>query len=74
MPDHIVDDRLVDGAHEQPVPPRFYPYAEVAKMFGRSTRTVRLWVASGRLKAIKIGAAPFIPDTEIQRLLTGGEG
>ncbi len=57
-----------------PHAPRFYPYAEVAKMFGRSTRTVRLWVASGRLKAIKIGAAPFIPDAEIQRLQRGGEG
>lgn len=54
--------------------PRFFTYAEVACSFGRSPRTVRWWVKSGRLKAIKIGAARFIPEAEIERLLAGGEG
>jgi len=69
-----MSDHLADGEYEPPAEPRFYAYAEVAKMFGRTVRTVRWWVKSGRLKAIKIGAAPYIPEAEIQRLQAGGEG
>ena len=68
MSEHLVDDEF-----EPPTGPRFYPYAEVAKMFCRSVRTVRWWVKSGHLKAIKIGQARYIPEAEIQRLQSGGE-
>jgi excisionase family DNA binding protein len=48
--------------------PLFLTYAQVARIFGRSPRTVRLWVASGRLHAIRIGRARLIPRAEIERL------
>jgi excisionase family DNA binding protein len=53
----------------------FLSFAQVAAMFGRSPRTVRWWVASGRLPHIKIGGAKFIPRAAIDRLIGGfGEG
>jgi excisionase family DNA binding protein len=55
-------------------PPRFYSYAEVAEMFGKSPRTIRWWVTTNRIRAIRIGGSRSIPKAEILRLATGGEG
>lgn len=65
------------GALElQPSEPNpFMSFAQVAALFNRSPRTVRWWVASGRLPHIKIGGAKFIPRAAIDRLIGGfGEG
>jgi excisionase family DNA binding protein len=62
-----------DASITQPEP-HFYTYAAIAKMFGRTPRTVRWWVKSGRLRAVKIGCARFIPETELHRLNSDGEG
>jgi excisionase family DNA binding protein len=51
--------------------PRFYSYAEVAAAFGKSTRTIRWWVKSGHIKAIKIGQARLISEAEILRVANG---
>jgi hypothetical protein len=51
-----------------PVVGRFYCYHEAALIFGKSPRTIRLWVKNGRLKAIKIDRIRLIPDTEIIRM------
>jgi hypothetical protein len=45
----------ITGLVPRPSLPRFYLYAEVAKMFGRTPRTVRWWVKAGRIKAIYMG-------------------
>lgn len=50
---------------------KFLTYAEAGRIFGRSPRTVRLWVASGHLRAIRIGRARLIPLAEIERLALG---
>ena len=60
----------------RPAPPdplarRVYSLSEVAKIFGRTARTLRWWAATGRIRTIQIGQKRFVTDTEIQRLLTG---
>ncbi|OYV37140.1 MAG: hypothetical protein B7Z80_13675 [Rhodospirillales bacterium 20-64-7] len=65
---------ITSEAPVSPSEPRFYSYADVAKIFSRTPRTVRWWVKSGRLKAIKIGCARYIPDTEIYALKGQPEG
>jgi excisionase family DNA binding protein len=47
---------------------RLLSIAEVADIFGRSPRTVRLWLKQGRLPIVRIGRAPFVPETAIDRL------
>jgi excisionase family DNA binding protein len=44
-------------------PPRF------AKLVGVSKPTVMAWIKSGKLKAHRIGARYYIPDSELARLL-----
>ena len=51
--------------------PRFYSYAEVAAAFGKSTRTIRWWVKSGHINAIKLGHARLISEAEILRVANG---
>jgi excisionase family DNA binding protein len=53
-----------------PTLPRMYPIAEVAEMFGRAPRTIRNWIAHGRLQSIKIGNAVFVPQSQIDTLLS----
>jgi len=44
--------------------------AEVAEMFGRAPRTIRSWLARGLMRPIKVGRAVFIPQSEVDALLT----
>jgi excisionase family DNA binding protein len=44
--------------------------AEVAEMFGRAPRTIRTWIARGLVRPIKVGGAVFIPQSEVDALLT----
>lgn len=54
----------------RPTLPRMYSITEIAEMFGRAPRTIRSWIADGRLGAIKVGNAVFIPEAEIDALLS----
>jgi excisionase family DNA binding protein len=49
----------------------FMSIIEVAAMFGRSPRTIRWWLAEGRLPHVRIGGAKFIPRVAIERLICG---
>jgi len=53
--------------------PRAFSLQEVAKIFGRSSRTIRWWVKTGRLNAFPIGHSKYVAEAEIQRLMWGGE-
>jgi hypothetical protein len=53
--------------------PRAFGVREVAKIFGRSPRTVRWWVQTGRLNTFAIGRSKYVSEAEIQRLIAGGE-
>lgn len=49
---------------------RLLTLAEVAELFGRSRRTVRLWIAQRRLPVVHIGRAPFVPAAALDGLVT----
>ncbi len=49
--------------------PRYYSIAEVAATFGRKPRTIRHWIATRRLKAIKIGNAVFVSEAQLIALM-----
>lgn len=51
--------------------PRFYSYEQIAAVFGKSPRTIRAWVKSGHIHAIKIGNARLISEAEIRRVSDG---
>ena len=44
---------------------------EVAELFGVHYQTVRNWINSGEIKAIKIGGQYFITKEEVERLQKG---
>jgi excisionase family DNA binding protein len=46
-----------------------YTVAQVAGGFGRSELTIRRWIKAGRLKAVRIGGAWYVPADELDALL-----
>lgn len=54
-----------------PAPPEIYSLGEVAKIFGRSERTIRSWVKAGRLQRGGFGKAVFFTREAIDALLSG---
>ena len=73
LPKTMAADAAGSGPqHERMSPPElFEPIAQrggmllsiarVAERFGRSPRTVRWWIATGRLPVVRIGRTPFVP-------------
>ena len=45
--------------------------AEVAELFGRSSRTIRDWMARGLLRPVRVGRSVFIPKAQVEALLSG---
>jgi len=64
----------LENDQDRPAPFRFYSVAEVAKAFGRSSRTIRWWEQTGRLKTFAVGRSKYVSEAEIRRLMGGGEG
>lgn len=58
---------------KSPLLPRLHAVSDVAEMFGRAPRTIRSWIARGLLAPIKVGNAVFIPQDQIDALLTRGQ-
>jgi excisionase family DNA binding protein len=50
--------------------PQMFSIAEVAEMFGRAPRTIRSWIERGLLKPVKVGNSVFIPQDQIDALLS----
>ena len=50
--------------------PRMRSTSEVAQMFGRAPRTIRSWIERGFFQPIKVGNAVFIPQAQIDALLS----
>ena len=46
-----------------------YTVAQVAEGFGRSELTIRRWIKAGRLRAVRIGGAWYVPADEVHALL-----
>ncbi len=53
--------------------PRMLSTAEVAEMFGRAPRTIRSWIERGLLQPVKVGNSVFIPQPQIETLLSPTE-
>lgn len=43
---------------------------QVADLFGRSPRTVRGWIADGRLPVVRVGRTPFVPERVLDRMIS----
>jgi excisionase family DNA binding protein len=52
-------------------PRRFLLIAEVAEEARVTTKTVRKWIAAGRLRAGRIGSVIRVDRAELERLLAG---
>jgi excisionase family DNA binding protein len=72
VPDVATAPAAVSEGSPAPKLPRYYSIAEVAATFGRKPRTIRHWIATRRLRAIKIGNAVFVSKTQIDLLVPGG--
>jgi hypothetical protein len=74
-PVHDDGDARGKAPRHRPVqaPPRYFSGAEVAEMFGRKPRTIRHWIATGRLKAFKVGNAVFVTEAQIRALMPDEE-
>jgi helix-turn-helix protein len=65
--------RLKKPPRQKPVTrdlPRMLSIADLAEMFGRAPRTIRSWIARGIFAPIKVGNAVFIPQTQVDALLS----
>jgi excisionase family DNA binding protein len=52
---------------------RHYSLSEVARILGKSERTVRRWIKLGTLRAYKPGRDYLIPESALRELLEGSE-
>jgi predicted DNA-binding transcriptional regulator AlpA len=59
-----------DGVSGVPLP-RLLSVANVAAIFGRSTRTIRSWIRQGYLQPVRIGRVVFFREGDIRALITG---
>jgi excisionase family DNA binding protein len=46
--------------------------AQVARIFGRSERTIRNWVRAGHLRPVRVGRSVFFRADDIHALLDAG--
>ena len=51
-----------------PTKEQFYPVSAVAQMFHVKALTIREWIESGKIKAVKPARAWLIPHSEIVRV------
>jgi excisionase family DNA binding protein len=58
--------RLPDGCRSLP---RLLSVREVAEIFRRSTRTIRIWVRAGHLKPVRMGRSVFFREADVFALL-----
>jgi excisionase family DNA binding protein len=48
---------------------RAYRPAEIARMLGTGRSTVGRWIEQGRLPAVRVGRALFVPADDLERFL-----
>ncbi len=51
---------------------KLYTTTEIAKIFGVRLKTVRNWIADGKLGAIKVGHIYRIPEGELREFMRRG--
>ncbi len=71
-PDAQVDGQTANtDPVSQPPPPEVYSLRQVARMFGRTERTINNWVRAGHLQRGGFGKAVFFGRPTIDALLNG---
>lgn len=70
VPEVATAPAQVSEGSPAPKLPRYYSIAEVAATFNRKPRTIRHWIATRRLKAIKIGNAVFVSEAQLIALVS----
>ena len=50
-----------------------WPLADARKFLNISERTLRNMARDGRVRVIKVGGRPMVPDAEVRRLAADGE-
>jgi excisionase family DNA binding protein len=65
-------ERTIRASARREELPEVYSVAEVAELFGRQPRTVRGWIADGRLPCVRIGRAVFVPEPALRALFAPG--
>ncbi len=50
--------------------PRMLSMADISEMFDRASRTIRSWIEKGFLQPVYAGRAVFIPQAQIDALLS----
>lgn len=50
---------------------QLYDFPAIAKLCGRSTRTVRWWAAEGKLRTVRVAGRPFVTRADLGRFLRG---
>lgn len=48
--------------------PRLWTVDEFARLWGRSTKTVRRWIREGKVDVVRLGGTVRIPNSEVERL------
>ena len=49
-----------------------YPVAEAAPLLGKAPKTLRAWIATGKIGVCRVGHHVLVPEGEIQRILNEG--
>ncbi|MEQ1861445.1 MAG: helix-turn-helix domain-containing protein [Chthoniobacteraceae bacterium] len=65
---------LLEAREARTIPDRPMSPAEVAKITGRSEKTVRRWIGRGKLRAKHEGRTMLVRPVDLQRFLDGGSG
>lgn len=50
---------------------KMYSVKEITQLLSVHDRTVRMWVADGKVKSVKINGVLRIPESEVKRLIDG---
>lgn len=63
--------RMASNTEDRPAPlPESLTKADVVRSGKVSLQTVNRWIATGKLRAVKVGRAVRIPRSELEQLLT----
>ncbi len=65
----MADRRDGGGGPAEAALSRLLSISQTATYFGNSERTVRRWIASGRLPVARVGRSVFIPVDEVRRII-----
>lgn len=55
--------------HSVSITEKKYPIREAAPILGKAEKTLRTWIADGKIGVLRIGRNIYLPESELQRVL-----